>query len=266
MSRLARASRFLASSLCVALLASTVMTCTDILTPAKLVPAGLVRVSGDTQSGTVAQTLPNPLVVKVVTASGAPIEGVTVTWAVTGGGGSVTTATGITDAAGEDAAVWTLGAVAGANAVSASLQTAPSVAPIAFTATGVPGAPAKLVFSATPAAATAGQALAPAVQVTVQDALGNTVTAATTAVTIAISSGTGTAGAVLGGTLTQTAASGIATFSDLTINKSGAGYALRVRHRRARSPGAESGRASSSARTAISSPTPMSSTTPRKSP
>ena len=226
MSRLARASRFLASSLCVALLASTVMTCTDILTPAKLVPAGLVRVSGDTQSGTVAQTLPNPLVVKVVTASGAPIEGVTVTWAVTGGGGSVTTATGITDAAGEDAAVWTLGAVAGANAVSASLQTAPSVAPIAFTATGVPGAPAKLVFSATPAAATAGQALAPAVQVTVQDALGNTVTAATTAVTIAISSGTGTAGAVLGGTLTQTAASGIATFSDLTINKSGAGYAL----------------------------------------
>jgi hypothetical protein len=62
--------------------------------------------------------------------------------------------------------------------------------------------------------------------VTVQDAQGNTVTSASSNVTLAITSGTGVAGAVLGGTLTQAAVSGVATFSNLTIDKAGTGYTL----------------------------------------
>ena len=40
---------------------------------------------------------------------------------------------------------------------------------------------------------------------------------------------TGKPGAVLGGTLTVTAAAGIATFPDLTLDRSGEGYRLRAR-------------------------------------
>jgi Rieske Fe-S protein len=67
---------------------------------------------------------------------------------------------------------------------------------------------------------------APAVQVAVEDAQGNTVTSSTARVTLAISSGTGTAGAVLGGTRSRTAVAGIARFNDLTIDKAGTGYTL----------------------------------------
>jgi len=88
------------------------------------------------------------------------------------------------------------------------------------------GAAAKLAFTVQPSAVVAGAAITPAVQVTVQDAQGNTVTSATTSVTLAITSGTGTGGAVLGGTLTQSAVNGVATFSGLTLDRVGTGYTL----------------------------------------
>ena len=88
------------------------------------------------------------------------------------------------------------------------------------------GAAAKLAFSVQPSAAGAGVAISPAVQVTVQDALGNTVTSATTGITLAITSGTGAAGAVLGGTLTRAPVAGVASFDNLTLDKNGSGYSL----------------------------------------
>jgi len=95
--------------------------------------------------------------------------------------------------------------------------------------TGPSSSPAsKLAFTVQPGTVTAGAAISPAVQVTVQDAQGNTVTSSTASITLAISSGTGTgtSGAVLGGTLTGAAVSGVATFNDLTIDKAGTGYTL----------------------------------------
>jgi alpha-tubulin suppressor-like RCC1 family protein len=89
-----------------------------------------------------------------------------------------------------------------------------------------PGAAAQLAFTTQPSAVVAGTAMIPAVQVTVQDALGNTVTTATHSVTLAITNGTGTAGAVLGGTLSTSAVEGVATFGDLTMDKVGSGYTL----------------------------------------
>ncbi len=86
------------------------------------------------------------------------------------------------------------------------------------------GIPARLVFTVQPTTATAGALIAPAVQVTVRDSLGNTVTGATTLVTLAI--GTNPSGGTLSGTLSRSAANGVATFSDLAIAQAGSGYTL----------------------------------------
>jgi hypothetical protein len=86
------------------------------------------------------------------------------------------------------------------------------------------GAPARLAFGTQPSSAVAGAAIAPAVTVLVQDALGNTVTSATNTVTLAIGSNPG--GGTLGGTKSRAAVNGVATFSDLSINAAGSGYTL----------------------------------------
>src|SRR5205085_2332289 len=87
------------------------------------------------------------------------------------------------------------------------------------------GVPSKLAFVQQPATTTAGQTITPAVTVQIQDANGN-LTNSTASVGIAIltnpSSGT------LSGTTPVNAGSGTATFSDLSINKGGAGYTLQA--------------------------------------
>jgi len=86
------------------------------------------------------------------------------------------------------------------------------------------GAASKLAFTVQPTIVAAGTAITPAVQVTIQDAKGNTVTTATTSITVAI--GTNPASGSLSGTATVAAVSGVATFSNLSINVPGAGYTL----------------------------------------
>jgi alpha-tubulin suppressor-like RCC1 family protein len=88
------------------------------------------------------------------------------------------------------------------------------------------GPAAKLVFTVQPSAGVAGNAITPVVHVTVQDASGNTVATSTANITVAITTGTGTTGATLSGTKTHAAASGVAAFNDLVIDKSGTGYTL----------------------------------------
>src|SRR5258708_21769146 len=86
------------------------------------------------------------------------------------------------------------------------------------------GAASKLVFTVQPSTAAAGAAIAPPVQVAVQDGVGNTVTTATTSITVAI--GTNPAGGTLAGTTTVAAVSGVATFSTLSLNKPPTPYPL----------------------------------------
>ncbi len=85
--------------------------------------------------------------------------------------------------------------------------------------------PSKLAFSAQPGGVQSGNVMAP-VQVQLLDALGNVIAGATNNVTLSIVSGTGTAGAVLGGTVTVAAVNGVASFANLTMDKAGAGYIL----------------------------------------
>src|SRR5207237_957571 len=71
----------------------------------------------------------------------------------------------------------------------------------------------------------AGRTVTPSVTVQVEDANGNVETGdSTTTVTLAI--GTNAGGGTLSGTTTKTVASGVATFNNLSINKTGTGYTL----------------------------------------
>ena len=87
-----------------------------------------------------------------------------------------------------------------------------------------PGAKTTLAVVVQPSAAAGAQPITPAVQVAVQDAFGNTVTAATDAVTVALGANPGAG--TLSGTLTVAATQGIATFSNLRIDRPGSGYTL----------------------------------------
>jgi hypothetical protein len=95
-------------------------------------------------------------------------------------------------------------------------------APFAIT-TGTTGA-RLLAFTVQPSSATAGATITPAVQVTAQNDYGNTATNFTGPVTVAI--GTNPAGGTLSGTITVAAVAGVATFADLSIDRSGTGYTL----------------------------------------
>jgi alpha-tubulin suppressor-like RCC1 family protein len=84
--------------------------------------------------------------------------------------------------------------------------------------------PTKLAFTVQPAAVASGIAISPAVSVTVQDAQGSVVTGASTSITAAV--GTNPAGGTLSGTVTVGTVSGVATFSNLRLDKAGVGYTL----------------------------------------
>ncbi|MCM2280035.1 MAG: hypothetical protein NDJ89_18330 [Oligoflexia bacterium] len=86
------------------------------------------------------------------------------------------------------------------------------------------GTASKLGFTVQPSDATAGAAVSPAVKVAVQDSHGNTISGATNSITLAI--GTNPSAGTLSGTLSQDAITGVATFGDLSINRSGTGYTL----------------------------------------
>jgi len=88
----------------------------------------------------------------------------------------------------------------------------------------VPAAPSQLVFSVQPSAVGAGSPILPPVVVAAQDAFGNPTPTFVANVSIAI--GTNPSSGVLGGTLTQPAIAGVATFAALTIDKVGTGYTL----------------------------------------
>ncbi len=83
----------------------------------------------------------------------------------------------------------------------------------------------QLAFKLQPTNDTAGVSIAPAVEVKVMDQYGNTVTSATNAVTVAIAATPDTS-AVLSGTKTRNAVAGVASFNNLSINKTGIGYKL----------------------------------------
>ena len=105
------------------------------------VPKTLQLVSGDGQSGTVGLALPQPLVVRVLNSAGAAAQGVTVSLAVIAGGGTLSSASVVTDAQGLAAVTWTLGPAAGTgNNRAAASVTGLTGSPVTFTASGTAAA------------------------------------------------------------------------------------------------------------------------------
>ena len=134
--------------------------------------ASIVVVSGSGQSDTVVAVLPESLVVKVADQSGAPLQGATVDWVATVGGGSFSSSSTKTDANGRTATVWNTGVIAGPQVATATVG---NVTPATFTATASPGAPKSLSFSGDAQLAPAGTPVAAPLLVLIKDQWNNVI-------------------------------------------------------------------------------------------
>ena len=81
-----------------------------------------------------------------------------------------------------------------------------------------------LAFTVQPGTTLRGQVISPAVKVAVRDGSGSTATTATGTIALALASNP--SGAALQGTTSVTAVAGVATFSNLSLDKAGTGYTL----------------------------------------
>ncbi len=97
------------------------------------VPTAIERVSGDNQNGKTLEPLSSPMVVKVSDDQGAGTAGVTVTWTIMAGDGSLSSASTQTDGQGQASVVFTPGTTTGETMVSASAAGLTG-SPIMFTA------------------------------------------------------------------------------------------------------------------------------------
>jgi hypothetical protein len=109
----------------------------------------LALVSGDHQQAIIGQALPQPLVVALFDAGGAPVAGKNVLFLVRGGSGTLDGGgrgfVAATDASGQAQAHFTLGERSGAGGQVVEASSPGFAGPVPFIATGLPGSPALLV-------------------------------------------------------------------------------------------------------------------------
>lgn len=175
----------------------------------------LTITAGDTQTDTVAKTLAIPYAVKVTDPAGAAVAGITVSWSVTAGGGSITPSS-TSDAGGIATAMRTLGSIAGA----VTARAAAGNAAVTFTATALAGPATHMLKSAGDVqTGAAGVALPVPFAVLVQDQYNNPVEGIT--VNWAVTVGTGSLSAVA----SNTDGSGVAR-TTLTLDNAGGANAV----------------------------------------
>lgn len=118
-------------------------------------PSQLKVVNGSGQSAPAGSPLPNPIAVQVLTSRGQPVAGVTVAFAVTSGGGSLSAASRVTADDGVASVTWTLGATLGTQQVTASVAGLQSVLVTATAIQTVP-TPGRSTVSVLPTAIQVG--------------------------------------------------------------------------------------------------------------
>ncbi|HEX7242743.1 MAG TPA: Ig-like domain-containing protein, partial [Longimicrobiaceae bacterium] len=177
-------------------------------------PTDIALQDGDNQTGEVGTQLGQPLRVLVTDSLGNGVPGETVNWVVTSGGGSVSAPTSTTNGSGIASITWTLGTTAGAQTAEARHDSL-NGSPVQFTATATPAGASRLSITTQPSdSVQSGAAFPRQPVIQLQDQYGNAVSQSGVTVTAGIASGAG----ALGGTLTAVSnASGVATFTDLTI-------------------------------------------------
>ena len=113
------------------------------------VPTTLTKVSGDAQTGASGTALANPFVVEVKDGATTPktFEGVPVTFAITGGGGTLSATSVSTDATGRAQTTLTLGSTSGTNTVAATVTHAGQTLTQTFTANRLPTFTSAATFS-----------------------------------------------------------------------------------------------------------------------
>jgi adhesin/invasin len=177
-------------------------------------PTSVSASSGINQTATVGSAVTIAPAVVVRDNRGNPVSGVTVTFIVSSGGGTLTGATSVTNAAGLAAVgSWTLGGAAGTQSVIARVNGLPDVT---FTATATPGA-AALITALTISnfgniVVSLGQGIPTLPSVKVTDASGNAIVGATVTFTL----GNAFSGTITGDTQ-ATNANGIATLGSWTL-------------------------------------------------
>ncbi len=189
------------------------------------IPPHFVIQSGvDAQTATVGIAVVVAPSVQVLDATNKPMSGVSVTFTASGAGVIAPTTPVVTNTSGiATLTSWTLGRVAGAQQLVVS---ATGLANVTINATATAGAPVGFIVLQQPSNATAGVAVSPAVKAQLVDVFNNIATTSSATVIASITPGTGTPGAHLGGTTSQPASSGVATFSNLSIDLAGVGYRL----------------------------------------
>jgi hypothetical protein len=131
-------------------------------------PASITIVSGSGQTGAIGSELASALVVRVTDSKSRPVAGISVTWTVTAGGGSV--APGSTTTAGDGTAStrWTLGTVVGTQQVTAN---AAGLRAASFGATAIDSATASVTVTSPSAKIYEGDTVQ--LVATARDAFGN---------------------------------------------------------------------------------------------
>jgi adhesin/invasin len=171
--------------------------------------ANMAKHAGDNQSATVGTAVATNPAVRITDAHGNPVSGVSVTFAIASGDGSVTGETPTTDGDGIAAVgSWTLGTTAGSNTVGATAGSLVAT----FTATGTADAPDDIVIVAGDGQnAEAGTDVAIAPEVRVIDQFGNGVEGITVTFTVTLGDGSVT------GAVQVTGSDGIATVGSWTL-------------------------------------------------
>ena len=154
------------------------------------VPTTFIKSAGDNLTATVGTQVLLAPSVTIKDADAKPIAGISVTFALATGGGSLTGPVATTDANGvATVGSWVLGTTAGVNTLTAAAVNVPG-SPLTFTATGIAGAPATITKISTDPVSPAPGSNVDSIVVKIADQFGNAVAGA--AVTFAVTSGGGT--------------------------------------------------------------------------
>ena len=183
----------------------------------------LSSVSGNGQTGTANTPLAAPFVVLVTDDFGNPVSGVTVTWVVAVGGGSMSAPTSVTDASGRASSTFTLPTGSGGLSTVEASVAGLSGSPVIFTANTEPGPAAIMEFGDQPALSVAAGASLGTVLITTRDALTNL---APYVGDITLTLTGGDPAAALSGTTQMTVVNSTVTFTDLSVDSVGTGYQL----------------------------------------
>lgn len=181
--------------------------------------ANFTATTATTISGTVAQNTAVIPAVRATDASGNPVSGLDVSFAVTGGG-TIGRTSATTDANGTaSVGSWTLGTVAGTQTVVATAGTKT----VTFTANAAAGVATTITqIAGMTNEAVAGAAVPTRPSVQLKDEYGNPVAGATVTFTVATGGGTVTGGSV------TTDANGVATVGGWTLGQTSGAQTLRA--------------------------------------